>query len=1005
MKGLITFIILLLPLCGIAQNQLNIERITADDGLSQNLVFDLLQDNQGFIWFGTKDGLSRYDGYDFKIYKTDPSSEQSLASNYVTLTYQDEDLNFWVETRPGGLHLYDSLMDHFKRLSDLTDLPESFQNVSVWDMYGNSTDGWWAGTGNGLFHISPDLKTITSIPLDPENNLTPRTSSVVPIKESGELFVSTTNYGIFVVDMKTNAVRPAHFLNKHLVDEGIMLIDRTSAGNWVIAENSTLQFISNEGDLISSIRTHEHFSFTSPAINRVIEEDYQTFRIIQDGRVFLLDLQTETLSEFGDFSYANNLLIDRSGVFWIGTAGTGVFRHDPKTLRFNIISKSFFEYLLPGFTRKVESQTDLEILNSDSDIFSVIQEDEDDFWVLTRRLGIYEYNRSTGDMTRHTLSLPPDGGVRYNIYWMDRNDDGDFYFIYGHGIAIYSPGNGIEFVQEMGHLFPDWQGRLGAPVVEAFTVVKKHAGRYWVGSVEYGLTSYNPENGQVDRYQYITDDQNSLTSNFILSLSADPVEPERYIWVGTDGGGLNRIEIETGDVLRFTELDGLPNNVIYAIYPDQSGNLWMSSNKGIIRLNAETFELINFVNSDGLQSNEFNRRQHMKMSDERLLFCGIDGCNLFDPNRIELNQKVPQVAITGVSVMNENILPFGSDWFTFEDEYPVLNIEWNQNIIGFEFASLDFSAPDKNRYRYRFPPFLNDWTEIGSRRDISFTNLDPGDYLLEVQGSNNDGIWSTSSASVSVVVTPPFWMTSWFRILALILFSGLIAGTAVYLSKQKYRRKLREMEYKMMVDQERLRISRDMHDDLGSRLTQISMMSRLAESSPEITNLIKQKFEAISDEAEKVIHNFSEIVWSLNPKNDTLEDLAEFMVQYTENFCRKVQIPCRIEADELFPKIVIPSDARHNMLCVLKEALNNATKYSNCSEISTLITLKDGRFIVNVSDNGSGFNPKEVVRNGQGLRTMEKRMHDISGEWSLETGKNAGTTIIFSYDINSCSDA
>lgn len=992
-------ITILFPGVLLAFQDVNYQRITADDGLSQNLVFDMLQDHQGFIWLGTKDGLSRYDGYDFRIYKTDPSSDQSLASNYVTLTYQDEDLNLWVDTSPGGLHLYDPVMDHFTRLSDLIEIPEPFQDVLVWDMYGNNRDGWWVATSNGAFHTSPDMESISSV--GQQSELIGKViRSVIPGEEKNELFIATTDDGIYVVDMETNTLRPADFLNKHLVDEGIMLISRTSAGNWAVAENSTLQFISAEGDLLSTIPTHEHFSFTASAINRIIEDDDETFWIIQDGRLFHLDKETENLSEFGDFSFANNLLIDRSGVFWIGTAGLGLFKHDPKTLRFNFISKSFYEFAAPEFKSELDRQFNLSFSSVDSDIFTVIQESEDDFWVLTRRLGIFEYNRKTRELTRHLLPLPPDGGIRYNIYWMDRNDDGNFYFIYGQGIAIYEPGGGIEFIQKMENLFPDTRGRRVAPVLESHTVVKKHAGRYWVGSVENGLSSYNPENDKINRYQYVSGDQNSLTSNFILSLSPDPIEPDRYIWVGTDGGGLNRIEIETGDVFRFTEKDGLPNNVIYAIYPDQNENLWMSSNKGIIRLNVETFELLNFVKSDGLQSNEFNRRQHMKMKDGRLLFCGVDGCNLFDPDMIELNKTIPQVAITGVSVMNENILPFGSDWFTFEDDHPVLNVDWSQNIIGFEFASLEYSAPDKNRYRYRFPPFLNEWTEIDSRRDISFTNLDPGSYLLEVQGTNNDGIWSTESATMSVVVTPPFWMTSWFRVIAIILFTASIAGIALYLSKRKYRRELRELEYKMMVDQERLRISRDMHDDLGSRLTQISIMSRFAGSTTDIPTPVKDKIDAISDEAEDVIHKFSEIVWSLNPKNDTLENLTGFMIQYTENFCRKVQIPCRIKADEQFPEAVIPSDVRHNMLSVLKESLNNAAKYSNCSEISVQITLDNGHFVIRIHDDGSGFDPDKVSKNSQGLRSMKKRMEDISGELTLETEENTGTTITISRFID-----
>lgn len=184
-------------------------RITADDGLSQNLVFDSLQDHQGFIWFGTKDGLSRYDGHDFRIYKTDPSSRQSLAGNYVTLTYQDSDLNFWVETRPGGLHIYDPLMDHFTRLSDLTGQNEQFYNTSAWVMYGSNRTGWWAATQNGLYHITPGMDATSRVTFDPDLPSNVKISSIALSKDGDQIYFSTANNGIYRLNTDTHSTEPA----------------------------------------------------------------------------------------------------------------------------------------------------------------------------------------------------------------------------------------------------------------------------------------------------------------------------------------------------------------------------------------------------------------------------------------------------------------------------------------------------------------------------------------------------------------------------------------------------------------------------------------------------------------------------------------------------------------------------------------------------------------------------------------------------------------------------
>ncbi|MDX1638452.1 MAG: triple tyrosine motif-containing protein, partial [Balneolaceae bacterium] len=313
---------------------------------------------------------------------------------------------------------------------------------------------------------------------------------------------------------------------------------------------------------------------------------------------------------------------------------------------------------------------------------------------------------------------------------------------------------------------------------------------------------------------------------------------------------------------------------------------------------------------------------------------GTFGCNLFNPDDIELNSTQSRVAVIDIRVMNQSVLPYTSSRFVHNDTLTSLQVDWNENWIGFEFAALEFSEPSKNKYKYRIPPFLNTWTEIGTRREITVTNLDPGFYTMEVLGINNEGIWSSEPARIGIKVLPPFWMTNYFRITAVLFVAVTIAGSVWYLSRRKYREKLRAFKYKMAVDRERLRISQDMHDDLGSRLTQIKLMSEFALADGEAPATIRPRIKEISLETEKVMEQIREIVWSLNPRNDKLDDLAEFMISFAQNFGRRVQIPCRITADEEFPGVKLASEARHNLLLVFKEALNNAAKHAQCSQIT-----------------------------------------------------------------------
>lgn len=1000
MKRLITLIAILLPLATTAQQLSNVNKITADDGLSQNLVFDILQDQKGFIWIATKDGLNRYDGYDFKIYRPNPADNHSLSGGYVTFLTEDEDHNLWIETRPGGLHIYNPEEDNFTVVNREFSIPPGFENTIVHDLYGNSKTGWWVATISGLYHIDQEEKRVEKIDLNEEEDVSVKV--VVPDYKNRSLIIGVNEKGFYNLDLAADSetVNTADFLHRFFQpDKTIDHLSKTGEGNWLMIQESIISEISEEGSLITQYDTAEGRNLEFPLIVSIQPDGDGIYWMVQNSDVIKLDLKNRSLEKPLDIDLAHSLVMDRSGVVWTGTSGNGLFRYDPKSSRFGYREETLFDWIAPDFAEKIEEKYQLGYQPIDHQIFTIIADSNEVYWILTLSSGLFRYDSKSKELDRHIIILPTLGEEIYNAYWAEKDENGYFTLLFKWWVVRYHPEKGLQEYWDIYQFFPEADLTQGAPLYEPYNVITKHNGYYWVGSSEYGLAGYNPVTDSLKRFAYEQNNDQSLSSNHILSLMPDPAQPNRYLWAGTDGGGLNRIDVESGTVLRFTESEGLPSNVVYSLYSDKSGNAWMSTNRGIVRFNTESYETLNFVKSDGLQSNEFNRRQHTLLPNGNIAFCGNEGCNLFNPDSIQLNRVAPKVVFTDVSVMNSSVLPYNSKWFNNTGEHRSLEVEWSQNIIGFEFAALEYSAPDKNTYRYRFPPFIEEWTEIESRRDITFTNLDPGNYRLEVMGSNNDGIWSAEPAVMSVVVNPPFWMTSWFRILALILFSGLIAGIAVYLSKQKYRRKLREMEYKMMVDQERLRISRDMHDDLGSRLTQIKLMSQLAESDQSVSEKLKEKLVEISDEAEEVILNFSEIVWALNPKNDTLYNLSGFMVQYAENFCRKVNIPCRIHAATQFPKTPVPSDVRHNLISIFKESLNNAAKHSSCTEIHVELALDNDHFIVQVRDNGRGFDPESLPATGQGLGTMKSRIEKIRGFFNIEAAPNCGTSIKVSWPI------
>ncbi len=998
MRQLLFLWLVWVPIEAIGFQSTPIKLITSDDGLSQNLVFDVMQDSRGFIWIGTKDGLNRYDGSNFRVFRNNPSDVSTLPSNYITRIREDKDQNLWIETRPGGINFYDQNLDHFIRISETARIPDSFLDSPILDVYGGKETGWWFSSTKGFFYLSPDKSTVSAVSL-PGAAIPPSTRSFVP-GESGDFFYFASIFeGIYRFNKKTAEIESLDILNRHLTEEGISYFMRSPTGYWIVIQGNVFTIIGETGEL----HYQKSFQGTHEAVNYAIlyaEEDHDgNLWFSQSGRFYRLHIQTGSVDSPVFTPFAISLLVDRSGVFWLGTSGHGLYKYDPKSERFGQSSAGFFDYFVPGFFEEIASKFGINPGIASARIFNIRDGEDGYYWVLTSRMGLFSYHPGTRDMIHYPIPIPPDGHTDNNAFWMEGNPGGGFDILYSTGIVHVNPAEGVKSLIPLSTFFPDFRSPFNLPVVETLTQMLYAGGYYWVGSVENGLGAFNPQTGRRVTFKYERDNPGSISSNHILSISADPTEPEKYVWVGTDGGGLNRIDIASGEILRITENEGLPNNVIYAIYPDGNGFLWMSSNSGLIRLNPVDFGIKHFTREDGLQSNEFNRIQHTRLSDGRIAFCGTFGCNVFNPDLVELNPAVPQIALTEITVLGNSVLPFGSGWFSETNGIQTLHLDWKENMLRIEFAAMEFSSPTKNRYKYRFPPFVPDWTETGTRREVTFTNLDPGQYRFEVMGSNNDGIWSSSPAVLYVHVRPPFWMTTWFRFLVILMGTGLVSGVVWYFSQRKYRERLRQIEYKVAVDQERLRISRDMHDDLGSRLTQIRMMSQLESHKQEQNPEISKRFSEISKEAEDVIQNFSEIVWSLNPQNDPLDNLCDYMVYFSENFCRKVEIPFRVKADEEFPGLPITSDVRHNMLSVLKEALNNAAKYARCTEIHLRLTQNKGMFKMEIVDNGIGFSPGKIRNVGQGLANMHKRIESIGGKLELSSAQGVGTKILVTWPL------
>ena len=468
------------------------------------------------------------------------------------------------------------------------------------------------------------------------------------------------------------------------------------------------------------------------------------------------------------------------------------------------------------------------------------------------------------------------------------------------------------------------------------------------------------------------DDPTSLASNIVHCLYEYKINDKDLLWIGTNNGlsFINLDQVEKGAFGYPAQNDEFPSRVIYGILADGKDNLWLSTNKGIIKFNLQTKHIRSYTAVDGLQSDEFNASSCLKTRNGRFLFGGVNGFNMFFPDSIKDNHFQPPVVITSFKVFDKS-LNIGRT-----NSRKGLTLKYDQNFLSFEFTALDFSKPGKNQYAYKLEGFDKEWIYCGSRRYVSYTNLDPGEYIFKVKGTNGDGIWNNRPASVFIQIKPPFWQTWWFRLLAGVFFLLIFYGL------YKYRiTKLLEIE------RLRVRIASDLHDDIGSALTRISVYSETIQISKEQSKIrdMSRKIGAVSRE---IISTMSDVVWSIDARNDSVKNLIDRMRDFAANMLSEKDIQFVFNHKGLNPDKKISVDTRQNLFLIFKEAITNIVKHSAATRVKVELLNTKTAFRMSISDNGTGFNSEEATT-GNGIKNIRMRAKRIGAEINFEADKGA----------------
>ncbi len=1028
----------------VQQQDLKFDQIGIKQGLSQSTVKAIVQDSQGFIWFGTQDGLNRFDGYSIRIFKHDPADSNSIASNYITALLSDSEGNLWIGTMEEGVDCYSITKNQFYHHKHYDDNSFSLRDNRVTALFQDSEKNIWVGTQKGLDFYNHKTNKFIHIKLETKDAPASTYYSINAICEDYErhLWVGTTK-GLFGINLQYGIDSVKYYdldptQNKLKIYNISSLFIDYSETLWIGTWRASLKSYNNKTGIFKNYKN-------SPQAIRAIYEDSSGNLWLGSAYTGLsiFNINTKKINQVSSLQndLVNSLYEDKSGILWIGTIFRGVFvynqhknrfqhylvdPHNPKVVmaiiedhKDGLWAGTFGNGLIYFDLKHNRIKTFKNIPGdpnsiSSNRIMALCETSDGSIWAGTIGGGLNRYNVSTHSFTHYVQHIPAD---RFGLI---RNDVSALYKDQNGNLWIGNVAGGIDFFNVHKNIFKHYYpGRDSKSLLLGMTITticEDKSGWIWVGTLG-GLERFlpNPDMaGSFKKYLSMPKDllQRGNTESVIGVLSLY-LENKDTVWIGTTGNGLIEYHPVKNKWSYFTKEDGLPDNVIYGILRDDSGNLWLSTNNGITQFNIKTKRSKNYNFNDGLQSNEFNQGAYFKSSNGEFFFGGINGFDAFYPKDIKNNETIPPVYLTNFKVFDKtlplpNPVPPGK----------IIKLSYSQNFFSFEFVALNYTSPEKNQYAYKLDGFDKNWHYVSAKqRYASYTNLDPGKYFLHIIGSNNDGIWNRNGYSVTLIITPPFWMTWWFRIIMTVVILFFIIWIIRYFVLKNIKEKTRKMEQETAIERERLRIARDMHDDLGAKVTQISILSELAKRDIEKEKSVETQIEEISTIGKKVVNALDEIVWSVNPKNDNLESLIDYVIQHVEQFLLHTKIKYRLDIPSDIPPVRVLFDIRHNIFMMVQEALTNVVKHSEATEVQIRVAVQESSFIISIKDNGNGFttaspNTLTVVKlrndengNGKssfsnGLENMKKRIEEIGGSFKINTSPGNGTNIIAEIPLN-----
>jgi len=1028
-NGVILFFIIWSNLSALAQpNSFAFRNIGINQGLSQSSVTDMAIDHLGFIWFATQDGLNRYDGKEFLIFRknfddiTTPTGNRlgkivegnnntiwlitsggklesfnpntskftTLASlgqeslGPVSCVLPQDNNHLWIGTESKGLYLYNPLNKEFQHFSKTSNTPLSLTSNNIQNVFRSSKKELWILTNKGLTLITEHYSPGQSFLYETFDDSSGISCSSIDEDLQHNLWLGTFGKGIYLKNENSASFEPfrGFGVGEQLPDN--LVIETVKAGR------NGMIWVGTYGDGLYIINP------VSKTIQHLIADKKDPFSL----------------------SYNDVLCIkeDQHQGIWLGTDGGGVSHYDKRLNNFYLLSKT-----------NVPQNISIE------QVRAVTTDQEGGLWVGTSNSGLSYISIPQNNF--QTFHLP--------LYRKDISNPNRIVSLLAdaeNDLWIGTQGNGL-FVMDIKtktikkRFYPGATGNLDVPDHTFWCILPASPGSVWVGTRNQGLLLINKQEGVIKKYNQETDqhDQRLLQNNvrslcFInentlcigfekngvqllntksgaVSLLPDTTWKkifygntvlktvsfhDNYLWIGTQGEGIIAYNMKDNKIYSITDKQGLPNNTVYAILPDELGSLWLSTNKGLCRfivpgditkINRSNFSL--FTAEDGLQSNEFNTGAYHTASDGKLFFGGINGLNIFHPAKM-INQDQPiKVVLTSANVNNETLQEDSSITYKKALKFP-----YNKNSLSFNFAALDYISTARLNYYYQLVGYDKNWVEAGNRNYAAYTNLPAGKYLFQVKASLSGLQKNDPVTTLRIIITPPFWKTWWFVTLCVLLITGLLYAL--------YRYRIGQL---LRLQKIRNRIATDLHDDIGSTLTNISILSELSLKNMDDKEKAAVFLGRISEEVSHSSQALDDIVWSINTKNDTLEETVVRMRRYAAEIFDAANINYALQLDEQFANRKLNMEQRRDCFLVFKETINNIYKHAQAKNVLIKLWLQNNSLFLEIKDDGIGFDTN-IFTHRNGIKNIHNRMEKWDGDVSIKSSAGNGTQIKVRFPVD-----